>query len=41
MDFSTAKRYFLKVFSANKGPKWALEVDPRSFSEFLCKITVA
>lgn len=32
---------FVLVFSANKGPKWALKIDPKSFSDFLNKITVA
>ena len=32
---------FVLVFSANKGPKWALKIDPKSFSDFLNKITLA
>ena len=32
---------FVLVFSANKGPKWALKIDPKSFSDFSNKFTVA
>ena len=32
---------FVLVFSANKGPKWALKIDPKSFSDFSNKFIVA
>ena len=32
---------FVLFFSANEGPKWALKIDPKIFSDFLNKITVA